>query len=90
MIHVSVHVAPVCGALSHGDHGNLRLLKFFIRRMTNWGIQCIFVTDCYKNLCCSTRQYALTVLEEVTEPEKVFTGEIARVGSMKNQKPLVF
>ena len=29
-IHVSVRFVPVRGALSHGDHGKLRLLKFFI------------------------------------------------------------
>ena len=29
MIHVSVRVAPVHAALSHGDHGNRTNLKFF-------------------------------------------------------------
>ena len=39
-IHISVHVAPVCGALSHGDHGNCTapiVLKFFMAQSTtNW------------------------------------------------------
>jgi len=39
-------------------------------------------------LCCSIRQYALTVHEDLTL-DQLFTGEPTRLHSLKSQKPLV-
>lgn len=39
-------------------------------------------------VCGSVRQYRFSKLEDIA-PEKVFTGEISRLGSFANQKPSV-